>query len=97
MGLNIAAMVFLYSLPKSCRLDGGSKKGLLAILPSFLTGFACCVPSFIIPLASLLGSLSIYIIKLRVVFIPLSIFFLGLGLFFGIKRIPEDMLKPNEG
>jgi len=86
--INIAATINLYRQPKSCRLDAGTK-GLWAILPSFLTGFACCVPTFLIPLASVSASLTVHIIWLRQFIIPLSILLLLWGSWYSLRRVGE--------
>ena len=84
--LNLAATINLYRQPKSCRLDAGTK-GIWAILPSFLSGFACCVPTFLIPLASVSASLTVYVIWLRQFLIPLSVLLLMWGAWYAMKRV----------
>ncbi len=88
--LNIAIVVYTYKLPKICRLEGSSKP-LLGIIPSFLTGFACCVPTFIIAAAPILGSLTVFFVKLRPYLIPISILIMAWGAVSSIKRIPENI------
>lgn len=84
--LNVAATVNLYRQPKSCRIDKGVR-GIWAILPSFLTGFACCVPTFLIPLASLSASLVVYVIWLRPFLIPLSVILLLWGSWYSMRFV----------
>jgi len=84
--LNLAATINLYRQPKSCRLDAGTK-GIWAIVPSFLSGFACCVPTFLIPLASVSASLTVYVIWLRQFLIPLSVLLLMWGAWYAMKRV----------
>lgn len=84
--LNLAATINLYRQPKSCRLDAGTT-GIWAIVPSFLSGFACCVPTFMIPLASVSASLTVYVIWLRQFLIPLSVLLLMWGAWYAMKRV----------
>ncbi len=86
--INLAATINLYRQPKSCRIDAGNK-GLLAILPSFLTGFACCVPTFLIPLASISASITVYVIWFRQFLIPLSVLLLLWGSLYSLKRVQK--------
>ncbi len=84
--VNVGATIYLYSLPKMCRLDAGTK-GLWGILPSFLTGFACCAPTFLIPLVSVFGSLTIYITWLRILLIPAGLLLLVWGAYYSRRQI----------
>ncbi len=86
--LNLAATINLYRQPKSCRLDAGTK-GIWAILPSFLTGFACCVPTFLIPLASISASITVYVIWLRQFLIPISVILLVWGSWYSLRRVQK--------
>jgi len=79
-------------LPKQCRIDF-EVKGIWAVLPSFLTGFACCVPTFLIPFASLLSGIAVYFIKIRPFLIPLAVGLLLWSIHYTIKKIPESYLK----
>ncbi|MFQ5838856.1 MAG: hypothetical protein ACE5HJ_08790 [Thermoplasmata archaeon] len=51
LGLNISASVHAYTQAKACGL-GKSFSGIAASVPAFLTGFACCAPTFIILLGT---------------------------------------------
>lgn len=84
--LNITASLYIYALPKQCRLDQ-KFNGLIGILPSFLTGFACCAPSFLIPLSSILGSSIAFITPIFAWLLPISIVLLLWGLFKSYKVI----------
>lgn len=84
--LNLFLGVMLYKLPKMCKIDY-KPVGILAILPSFLTGFACCVPTFLISFASIFGSFGAYLIRFRWLFIPLSLLFLIVGYVYSIRKV----------
>lgn len=97
VALNISATIYLRSLPKQCRLEGGSK-GFMAILPTFLTGFACCAPAFLVPFVSVIGSLAVYINWFRILLIPLSVLLLSWGGYVGLKQVKRSktLLKRRE-
>jgi hypothetical protein len=84
--LNILAALYMYSLPKQCRLDY-KVGGIWGILPSFLTGFACCAPSFLIPLSSLIGSSAVFATKVFRWFLPLSLLLLVYGFAKSYQKI----------
>lgn len=84
--INIACVVYMMNLPKQCRLDTNFN-GFLGILPSFLTGFACCAPSFLIPLASLLGGATAMISQVLQWLFPISVLILLYGAYTGLKKI----------
>lgn len=84
--LNLFLAIMLYKLPKMCKIDY-KPIGILAILPSFLTGFACCVPTFLISFGSVFASFSLYLIRFRWLFIPLSIIFLIIGYVYSLKKV----------
>jgi len=77
--LNITASLYIYKLPKQCRLDHNFN-GLIGILPSFLTGFACCAPTFLISLSSVIGSSASFLSPFFAWLLPLSFIFLIWGL-----------------
>lgn len=84
--LNITAAIYIYKLPKQCRIDH-KYSGLIGILPSFLTGFACCAPTFLIPLAGILGSTTTFFTKLFRWFLPISIVLLVWSFYKSYKLI----------
>lgn len=86
---NIVASIYIYSLPKQCRIDY-KYNGLIGILPSFLTGFACCVPSVLIPLASILGSTTSFLTTIFQWFLPLSVLLLVYGVYRSYQVILHD-------
>ncbi len=86
VGVNIMVAVFGYRFRKMCRID--TRYGLLGILPSFLTGFACCAPTFLIALAPALGSFAVYFISLQPFLIPASIVLLVGAFSWSVKQLP---------
>jgi len=84
--INISAAIYMFSLPKQCRMDS-KYKGLIGILPSFLTGFACCTPIFLIPLASVLGSTTAFLSKIFQWLLPISVLLLIYGAVSSLKKI----------
>lgn len=87
--LNFSSVIYLYKLPKQCRIDF-KIKGIWPVLPSFLTGFACCVPTFLIPLASVLSGITVFFIKVRPFLIPLSVALLIWSIRYTLSKIPEN-------
>lgn len=86
VGANIMVAVFGYRFRKMCRIDTGY--GLLGVLPSMLTGFACCAPTFLIALAPALGSFAVYFIQLQPFLIPVSVILLLGALTWSVKQLP---------
>lgn len=84
--INVACVIYMMNLPKQCRIDTNFN-GLLGILPSFLTGFACCAPSFLIPLASLLGGATAVISQALQWLFPISVLILLYGAYSGLKKV----------
>lgn len=85
--INLQLYFALKRNPKLCRFDQTPKNPLLRILPAFLTGLACCAPAFLIPLASIASSFTLFFIKARIFFVPLTLFFLGYGIIRGFQRM----------
>jgi hypothetical protein len=84
IGMNLALGV--YGL-LAARRGISSLRGLLGALPSLLTGFACCVPTFVIALGSVAASLTVGIIAVRPIFIPVSVLALSLNLLWSARRL----------
>lgn len=97
--LNMAVAIYSYSLSRECRVRPGFQ-GLLGFLPGLFTGFACCVPTFLIPLGPVLASFTVFFIKLRPFLIPASIVLMAGGLIWSIHKIPQvsliSMPKPQK-
>ena len=91
VGSSIMVAVFGYRYRKMCRVNTGY--GLLGILPSMLTGFACCAPTFLIALAPALGSFAVYFISLQSFLIPLSALLLVGALLWSVKQLPIEFFS----
>jgi len=78
--LNITAVLYIRNLPKQCRINY-KYNGIIGILPSFLTGFACCAPAFLISLSSVLGSSVAFFASIFKWLLPLSVLMLLYGLY----------------
>lgn len=85
--INIATALYAKKHPGSCPL--GMKTGFLGVFASFLGGFACCVPTFIIVLGPIFSGLTLFFIKIRIFLIPGSLLILMWGAVWGLKRIKE--------
>ena len=84
VGLNILAVVFGWEQPKLCQYKG---RGLLLSLSALLTGFSCCVPTFLLLLGSSLAVFTVGAIAAISLFYPVSVVGLAAGFFFSVKRI----------
>ncbi|MCS5421510.1 MULTISPECIES: hypothetical protein [Psychrilyobacter] len=83
--VNISTALYAKKHPGSCPL--GMKTGFLGVFASFLGGFACCVPTFIIVLGPIFSGLTLFFIKIRVFLIPGSLLILIWGAIWGVKRV----------
>ncbi|MGP4050434.1 hypothetical protein [Streptomyces sp. 2A115] len=83
VGCNIAVAAFAARQAASCR-QPGRRTGyarLLGVLPAFLLGFACCVPTFLLVLGTgTAAALLPMLIPLRPVFYPLTLVLLTAAL-----------------
>jgi hypothetical protein len=96
VGLMIILMILIYFnfsilfisifKPKHCQIKRKSGR-IITILPAFLTGFACCVPTFIIAWVGVLGTFSSTVILFTRWAIPISIILLIYGISEGLKKI----------
>lgn len=85
VGCNIAVTAHAARQAASCRRTRYAR--LLAELPAFLLGFACCVPAFVLVLgASTAAALLPVLIPLRPVFYPLILVMLAATLVWGTAR-----------
>lgn len=81
VGVNLALAVHQFRRQQSCRRPTVS--GFLGALPSFLTGFTCCVPT----VAIVLGANSVLaLIAVRAYLIPASVILLVAGGLWGAWR-----------
>jgi hypothetical protein len=85
--LNIAVAVFSYRCKRSCRTNLGYS--FAGFLPAMLTGFACCAPTFVIALAPVLSSFTVFFVSLQPFLIPFSVAVMTLGLLWSLSRITE--------
>lgn len=85
VGLNVLAVVFGYEQPKLCNYKGHT--GILLSLSSLLTGFSCCVPTFLLLLGSSFAVFTIGAIAVISIFYPLSLIGLTLGFLLSVKKI----------
>lgn len=70
----------------ACRRPGYSRA--LAVLPAFLLGFACCVPTFVLALgAGTAAALLPILLPLRALFYPLTLFLLLVSVVWGAHRV----------
>lgn len=77
-GLNIAVAAYGARQAVACRRPGYSRS--LAVLPAFLLGFACCVPTFVLALgAGTAAAILPVLLPIRPLFYPLT-----LGLLVGV-------------
>lgn len=86
VGANIMISVFSYKFRKICNLN--SNYSLIGVLPSMLSGFACCAPTFVIALAPALASFTVSILYIQPFLIPFSIIIMLLGLIWSVSRLP---------
>ncbi|WP_030842203.1 hypothetical protein [Streptomyces sp. NRRL F-4474] len=85
VGCNIAVTAHAARQAASCRRTRYAR--LLAVLPSFLLGFACCVPAFVLVLgASTAAVLLPVLIPLRPVLYPLTLVLLTATLVWGTSQ-----------
>lgn len=70
VSINIMMVLHLRKQSKVCSVK---YSGFIGILPSFLTGFACCTPSFLFPLISTIGGTATFFTKAFKWFLPLAI------------------------
>lgn len=92
LGLNIATLAYNYRHARACGL-GRSVSGLLAGVPAFLTGFACCTPT----LAILAGaSLAAGVLALVQWLMPAALAALAASLAYSLlRRLPARPAPPR--
>ncbi|WP_435057734.1 hypothetical protein [Streptomyces sp. bgisy060] len=93
VGCNIAVAGLAARQQASCRRPRAGYARLLGVLPAFLLGFACCVPTFLLVLGTgTAAALLPVLIPLRPVFYPLTLLMLISTLVWGASRLrrPED-------
>lgn len=86
VGCNVAVAGLAARQAVSCRRTRYAR--LLGVLPAFLLGFACCVPTFLLVLGTgTAAALLPVLIPLRPVFYPLTLLMLISTLVWGASRI----------
>lgn len=81
VGLNVAVALLTARRAVACRRR--SFGGLLGALPGFLTGFACCVPTFALVLGA---QFTLALIAVRSYFFPLAVAAMALSLAWNARR-----------
>lgn len=90
VGLNVLVSVFSYRMPKVCNIKY-KYSSILGFFPAFLTGFACCAPTFLIALGPLAtAGLTVFFIEFRVFLIPISILLMLASFIWMLQKVPED-------
>lgn len=84
--LNISVAVFSYKYRKVCSAKPGYS--LTGVLPAMFTGFACCAPTFIIALAPVLASFTVFFISIQPFLIPFSLLIMIVGLWWSVSKLP---------
>lgn len=89
IGLNVAVAVNSFAIRKTLvsNAGSGSFRGLLGSIPSFLTGFTCCAPSFIVALGPLAAGATLAIIEVRPYFIPAAVIAMGFVLLWNTRKL----------
>lgn len=82
LALNLAAFVHVYLRSRQCS-PARSASGLLASLPAFVTGFACCAPSFLVVLGAV--SATSFLLFVQIV-MPVALAALVLALLWNLVR-----------
>jgi len=63
----------------------------------FFTGFLCCVPTFLIPFASVVSGLIPFVISIRNYIVPSILILLTYSTIATLKRIPDyDVYEAQE-
>ncbi|MFP3990124.1 hypothetical protein U9R90_22180 [Streptomyces sp. E11-3] len=100
VGCNIAVAGLAARQAASCRYPG-RRTGyarLLGVLPAFLLGFACCVPTFLLVLGTgTAAALLPVLLPLRPVFYPLTLVMLAGTLVWGTSRIDRPAAVTGRG
>lgn len=85
-GANIALAAHGARQAVACRRPGYSRS--LAVLPAFLLGFACCVPTFVLALgAGTAAAILPVLLPIRPLFYPLTLVLLLGALVWGAHRV----------
>jgi hypothetical protein len=90
--LNIASAMYSYQvLPIRPGL-----RGLIGLVPSLFTGFACCVPTFIITLGAISTSFTMFFIEIRQILVPISVFIMAANLAWSLMSLKTGLVEIYE-
>ncbi len=90
--LNIASAMYSYQvLPIRPGL-----RGLIGLVPSLFTGFACCVPTFIITLGAISTSFTVCFIEIRQYLVPASVLVLVVNLVWSLMSLKTGLVEIYE-
>jgi hypothetical protein len=90
--LNIASAMYSYQvLPIRPGL-----RGLIVLVPSLFTGFACCVPTFIITLGAISTSFTVFFIEIRQYLIPVSVLVMVANLAWSLRSLKTGLAEIYE-
>jgi hypothetical protein len=89
---NIATAVYSYNIMP---IRPGLR-GLIGLLPSFFTGFVCCVPTFIITLGAISTSFTVFFIEIRQYLIPVSVTIMVLNVVWSIRQMKDGLIEIYE-
>ena len=90
--LNIASAMYSYQvLPIRPGL-----RGLIGLVPSLFTGFACCVPTFIITLGAISTSFTVFFIEIRQYLVPASVLVLVVNLVWSLMSLKTGLVEIYE-
>lgn len=83
---NVFLLILSIKMPKVCKISSKSGR-MVAMLPAFLTGFACCAPTFVIMWVGVLGTFSSVLISLARWTLPLGFVLLTLGIVKSLQKL----------
>jgi hypothetical protein len=90
--LNITSAMYSYQvLPIRPGL-----RGLIGLVPSLFTGFACCVPTFIITLGAISTSFTMFFIEIRQYLVPLSVLVMVANLVWSLRSLKTGLVEIYE-
>ncbi|MCP3818516.1 hypothetical protein NLX86_10415 [Streptomyces sp. A3M-1-3] len=98
VGCNVAVAGPAARQAASCRRPGGraGHTRLLGVLPAFLIGFACCVPTVLLVFGTgTAAALLPVLLPLRPLFYPLTLVTLIVTLVWGTSRIDAPAHRPG--
>lgn len=91
LALNVTASIHLYTEARHCGL-AKSASGILASAPAFLTGFACCAPTFLLALGTVSAGLFLALVPFL---LPAAFAALGGALAWNLLRSLPAPPRPS--